>query len=427
MDSLLNTRTFATASLLVLALRAFAQPAPTEFSPVLTLAQARAAALRDNPALKAAEAQWEANRGAETQAHSHLNPSLEFRREDFGGSLPAIQQAPQDTLSVSQTFRTAGKHSAQKEAAKWASEAARLDYQRRRLDLLAEVDSRFAEMLGTQERERLCAENLETAGEVASAVSALVDAGEVSPVESSRADNDRDLAEIDLENARRDVEVTRRELARLLGQEEPRFARAEGTLAEEAAFPDAASASNALQSLPDLARWDAETRRLGSSLRLAKRSPWPDLSFAVGVRKYTTTQERTYVAGIAFPLPIFNRERGAIVEASARLDQGLLERQAEEVRLKNALTSARLVLERANAEVRTLKGRVLPNAHKIFEALNEGYLRGKFRLLDLLEARRSLASVRLRYVDSLVRLNTAKAHLERLLATAKDLTDGAKP
>ena len=115
------------------------------------------------------------------------------------------------------------------------------------------------------------------------------------------------------------------------------------------------------------------------------------------------------------------------MEASARLDQGLLERQAEEVRLKNALTSARLVLERANAEVRTLKGRVLPNAHKIFEALNEGYLRGKFRLLDLLEARRSLASVRLRYVDSLVRLNTAKAHLERLLATAKDLTDGAKP
>ena len=393
----------------------------------LTLSQAKEIALRDNPALRAADSQYRASEGAARQAASFQNPSLELRKEDFGSSPPYEQVAPQESLSFTQTVRTAGKRSSEKEAARWASRATSEDFQRLTLDLLADVERGFAELLGAQERVRLSIENLETASQVAAAVSAMVEAGEVSPIEQARAGNEKDLAEVDLQSARRDVELARRKLARLLGQEEPLFDLAEGSLASEVEIPGEAAIAEGLKALPDMKRWDAEAKRLESSLQAAKSKPWPDLTFTVGVRKYTQTQERAYLAGIALPLPLFNRNSGAIVEASALLDQGLLQRRAEEVRLRNAATSSRLVLEKASAEVRTLKERVMPNAQQIFVAIEEGYRRGKFRLLDLLEARRSLAGARLRYVEALVRLNSAKADMDRLLAANPVTKDGVQP
>ncbi len=404
-------------------------PSPAQEAPprTLTLAQAKETALRENPSLRAAEAQCRSSEGTARQAESVLNPSIEFRKEDFGSEAPYEQVAPQESLSLTQTVRTAGKRSAETEAARWASLAQREDFRKQALDLTDEVERGFAELLGAQERVRLSSENLDTASQVASAVAAMVDAGEVSPIESARAGNERDLAEIDLQNARRDQDLARRRLARLLGQDEPRFDRAEGTLASEVPIPDEAQAAAGLEALPDMRRWDAEAKRLESSLEFARRTPWPDLTFSVGVRKYTQTQERAYLAAIALPLPIFNRNSGNIVAASASLDAGLLQRRAEGVRLRSAVTASKLVLEKASGEVRTLSERVMPGAEQIFAAIEEGYRRGKFRLLDLLEARRSLAQARLRFVDALVRLNVAKADMDRLLAADPTKNDGAQP
>lgn len=418
---------WAAAAAVAWSVLAVAEPGPPPTRGTVTREQARAAALRNNPSLKAAEALWRASDGATRQAGSLLNPSLEFRREDFGADSPRVEAAPQEALSLTQTLRTGGKRAAQRDAARWAGERAHQDYERERLEVLAETDRRFARLLGAQERAAIAEENFATASEVAQAVSALVEAGEVSPVELSRAQNDRDLAAIDLQSAGRDREVARRELATWLGQEPPAFESAEGALADDAAIPSAAAGGHRLGVLPDLARWDAETKRLEASLRLAKRTPWPDLTVGIGVRRYTTTWERTYFAGIAIPLPLFDRNGGAIVEASGLLDEGRLLRRAEEVRLGNAIASARSELERAYGEVRTLKDRVLPSARKIFEALHEGYKRGQFRLLDLLEARRSLADARLRLVDALVRLNVAKADMDRLAAGDAVPSQGETP
>jgi len=74
-----------------------------------------------------------------------------------------------------------------------------------------------------------------------------------------------------------------------------------------------------------------------------------------------------------------------------------------------------------------LRDEVLPRASNVYEALNEGYRRGKFRLLDLLEARRTLAQTRLRYVDALVRLNIANADLRRFLPDDAADAIGAQP
>lgn len=421
--------TLSVPALALAAMAALAQPAPAPApgEAALTLGEARALALRDNPGLRAAEAGWRASQGAARQAGSLLNPSLELAREDFGGGGVAEQRAPQESLALSQTLRIGGKRQAAREAAGSASEAALEEVRLVRLEVLAQVDRDFADLLGAQERARIAAEDAGTALEMVRAVEALVEAGEVSPIEVSRAQNEADLAQVDLRAAERGVETARVRLARTLGQQSPRFSRAGGELLQEVPVPEEAEVLGRLQGLPDLTRWDAETRRLDAELSLAKRAPLPDPTLSFGMRRYTTTGEKAYFAGIALPLPLFDQNRGAVIEASSRLDQGRLARRAEELRLRTEAAEALSALSRAAAEVGALRGHIVPGAERIYGAVNEGYLRGKFGLLDLLEARRSLASSRVRLVDALVALNQAKADLDRLTATPPPDPNGATP
>ena len=63
------------------------------------------------------------------------------------------------------------------------------------------------------------------------------------------------------------------------------------------------------------------------------------------------------------------------------------------------------------AEAAGLQEDVLPKVRQVYESVEEGYRRGKFRLLELLDARRSLTVAVLRYNDALVAAGIASADL----------------
>jgi cobalt-zinc-cadmium efflux system outer membrane protein len=193
------------------------------------------------------------------------------------------------------------------------------------------------------------------------------------------------------------------------------------------ALPERDAALAALAALPDPTRWDAEAARQASLVTLAQRQALPDLTLSVGARTYSGQDGSAWVAGLALPIPIFTQFAGARAEASARQEQAAHDRRADEVRIRVEFLSAHETLSRAIEEARALRDEVLPRASKVYEALNEGYRRGKFRLLDLLEARRTLARTRLQYVDALVRLNLADADLRRLIPDDTADTIGAQP
>ena len=394
--------------------------------PALTLADARAKALAASPELQALAAQLRAADGAARQAGAFANPDLVLEVEDFGGS-GSLDVASQNTYSVAQSIEWFGKRSARVDAARLEYEVAARDLDRGRRDLLADVDRKFATLLGSQERAAIAEQNAQTAREVTQAVSNLVAAGEVSPIEEARAEGDQALASIELANAIRDADLARRGLARLWGEDVPSFATAAGTLATVVELPERDAALAALNSLPDLTRWDAEAARQAALVTLAERQSLPDLSLSVGARTYSGQDGYAYVAGLALPIPLFTQYAGARAEAAARQEQAAHGRRADEVRIRVEFLSAYDTLARAIDEARALREEVLPRALKVYEALNEGYRRGKFPLLDLLEARRTLAQTRLHYVDALVRLNIADADLRRLVPDDTEDTIGAQP
>ncbi|MEW6337156.1 MAG: TolC family protein [Acidobacteriota bacterium] len=392
----------------------------------LTLAAARQKALAASPDLQGLAARLRGAEGAERQAGAFPNPELLFEVEDLGGG-DDMGVATQRTLSLGQRFEWPGTRSARTAAARHERDAAARDLDRGRRDLLAEVERRFVALLGAQERVVIAGQNAATAREVTLVVASLVEAGEASPVEAARAESDEALAVIDLGNARRDADLARGRLASLWGDEGTTAAAARGALATSVELPDLEAALATVGALPDLARWDAERTRRDALVALADRQALPDLTLSVGTRTYAGLPGRTWVAGLALPVPLFNRFAGARAEATARRQEAEAERISEEARLRAEVAAAHTTLSSALDEVRILRDQVLPRAERVYSALDEGYRRGKFRLLDLLEARRALAQTRLRFVDALVRLNTAGADLRRLTPDTAGEEHGVAP
>src|SRR5207247_10813625 len=123
----------------------------------VTLAQALALTLKQNPDLAAFS--WDV-RSAEArilQARLWPNPELGTQSEDIGFSLS------QTTLQLSQLIELGGTRTARVREATFGQELERLDYETKRLDTLKKTAQAFVEVLSAQERVRRAQADVELA------------------------------------------------------------------------------------------------------------------------------------------------------------------------------------------------------------------------------------------------------------------------
>jgi cobalt-zinc-cadmium efflux system outer membrane protein len=389
-----------------------AEPAPGPAS-VITLDEARARALERNPALAAAGSAARSAGGTWRQARAWPNPELGIEAEEFGGDRAGWDEASV-TWSLTQRLELFGTRGARARAGRFGYEASAAELERARLDLGAEVERRFAAVLAAQDRLAALEESDRIAAEALAAVRSLVEAGEVSPVEADRAEAERARVGIAHRAATVEITSTRRALAQLWGEAAPDFAQAAGTLD----FLPVASSWDSLGTLglasPELRQWDAELARAEAERSRVGRGRWPEVALGAGMRRFPGTGDRTYVASLGLALPLLDRRGGAVEAADAEVARIGAQRREAEVRLAGDLAGAVDALENAARAAATMRESVLPRARAVHEALGEGYRRGKFGLLDLLDAQRTWIETRLQYVDLLEDLWAARADLGRL-------------
>jgi cobalt-zinc-cadmium efflux system outer membrane protein len=121
------------------------------------------------------------------------------------------------------------------------------------------------------------------------------------------------------------------------------------------------------------------------------------------------------VFNFSLPIPLFDRNRGALLEARYRVTQAGEARRAVEVRVQAELASTYAALSAAFAEATTLRDSVLPGASRAFDAASEGYRQGKFGFLEVLDAQRTLFEARGQYIEVLAAYHHAVADMERLI------------
>ena len=125
------------------------------------------------------------------------------------------------------------------------------------------------------------------------------------------------------------------------------------------------------------------------------------------------------IVGIVLPLPLFNRNRGAIAEAAAERDRARVELAAARLEVQQRYAEGRR--ERDALRVRVARdGALVVRAPRVATRSLTAYREGASALPAVLEARRSAREVQSQYIDDLAALQIVEAELralERVVST----------
>jgi len=387
----------------------------------ISLKDAISTALVRNPDLMAFSIEIRAQEAQMIQAGLFPNPEFQFQSEDFGGS--GTRQGfdlSETTVQLSQLIELGGKRSKRKMIASLDRDLAGWDYRSKRADILTRVTKAFIDVLADQKRVTLKKEMVELAAKVLQTVSARVKAGKVSPIEETRAGVAFSANQIALQQAKRRLEGSRKQLATSWGDKTALFDRAKGRLEVLAPVPSIEALERLISRNPDIARWATEMEQRNASLALAKAKKIPDPTVSLGGKHYSDLGENAFMFSISIPIPIFDRNQGGISKARERVAKAREERQAAKLRGFWDLAEAYRSLSSAYSEALGLQTQVLPGATAAFKALRKGYRQGKFDYLSLLDAQRTLFEARAQYIEALGVYHKGIAEVERLIGTGFD-------
>jgi len=384
-------------------------PAPLWAQPSLSLAQALELATLNSPSLAAAAKEIDAADGALQQAGLRRNPELSTSIEDFRARTRTT------TTTIGLPLELGGKRAARVAAAERSKDLARADLDLVRAELRARVIAAYFSVLMAQERSKLAADSVEIAQRAKDAIAKRVAAGKASPVEDTRAMVDLANTRLEASEATAELQTQRYQLALTLGQRSPDFGLVDGDAGSAPMRPTLETLLAQLEDSPSLRTARLERERRNALVEVEQSKARPDVTVSLGAKRNNELGQTQAVVGLAMPLPLFDRNQGAILEALRRSEKADDELSAVRLRLMAELQEASSRLGMARQSLRTLQETVLPAAQQTFEAASKGLEAGKFGFLEVLDAQRSLLQARARYLNTLAGAYQAAAVIDRIV------------
>ena len=379
-------------------------------APPVTLVKAIQFALESNPELSAARREVEAMEGARIQAGVFQNPTLSVEVEDLR------RENRTTTVLLNQPFELGGKRVARIEAAERAIDVARVQLEAKQADIRANVTAAFFATLIAQERVRLAQASLDLATTGSQTAGKRVTAGKVSPVEETTAKIAEANVRLELVQARGELQ-TSLQLLRALTTRATGIEVVDGNALSLPQPLPPETIEDRLTNSPAMRQARLEVRRFGSLSDLERAKRLPDITVGAGTKRDQEVGRNQAVILVSVPLPIFDTNRGNIVEALRRQDKAEDDARALELRLRVEVGSARQRFLTASSEVTALQKEILPGAQSAFDAATKGFELGKFSYLDALDAQRTLLQARSQYLRSLADAHRAVTDLDRLLGS----------
>jgi cobalt-zinc-cadmium efflux system outer membrane protein len=337
--------------------------------------------------------------------------SLEF--ENFPGTgIAAEIEILEVTGTFSRVWERGGKRDARTMLAERSIEIAEAGVDISRADIAFEIQSLYVDLALSEERASLAQARLDAARAAEALIARRVEAARDPLLAGSRAAADALIAEGELNRLTRDAERLRAALADFWAGL-PDFAVDLCSLS-----PDEGHTDHTLDigSSPELARIEAQRRQAEAAIRLAEAERVPDVIWSAGVRKFGTDESLGVVGGVTVPLGAPKRAGSYAQQAGAQARQ--LEAEADA--LRQSLLRETALLERtalgAEDALTQLETGPLPEAERAVSLANDGYARGAFSYLDVLDAQRLLFDLREQRLDFLRTFHLAEAALARLQA-----------
>lgn len=381
-------------------------------------------ALQNNPTYTAALAKIDEADGSRLQASLPPNPNAVFEIEDFAGENENEGfDGAELTLGIEQRIELGGKRSNRTKVADFSFQISKEQAKAQALSLLAETDYAYMRLAVAQERMTLADKRLVLADKTHEIVKKRVGAARSAEIEHTKADIEQAAAEVEQRKAEQEVITAQNDLARLLGRMDATDLDVDADLNALPELVGRNALLDALRNAPQMQAQEFAKMQARSSLDLARSQAVPDPTFGLGIRRFNENESTALVAGVSFPLPVFNRNQGGIAEAKANMIKADAENHAAGLALRQSAIQAWESFAASLVEAKRYQNEIIPSARKAYKQADDGYSRGAFGFLDLLDAQRVLYEVQEARLDSLLSVYEAKAQTDFLMGTHNPLIE----
>jgi cobalt-zinc-cadmium efflux system outer membrane protein len=334
----------------------------------------------DLQALDSIDASW-SHRAR--QAGAFPNPSVALSVEDIGARAELFGQT-QWTFSLSQPIplgsrRGAGRRVEEQSRTAWRLEAALVGK-----GLKARLKTLFIKVFSGQHKLRILQASTLRFREVRQVTQARVDAGSLPAVRVQRVEQVLTMEQEAAAGLERDIAHSVAELPALWGGKPGEVEAVAGHLAEPEPLPDPGPGLASLSQVPEVAACAARTDVWAAEGELRRQEAIPDLGLGLGYRGLDGFDSHALVLEVSVPLPVFNRNQGAIAEAKAKKRaeefscKGILSRMQARAAALHSQASA------VQAQFQRTKEILIPQAAAPYEAALEALTRGEVDINDML-------------------------------------------
>lgn len=386
-----------------------------------TLGQVIEFALERHPALAGAQGVIEQGRGRQVAAGAYPNPTItgyggrgEIRdvgRADIRQSLTA-ESLTEYNVTVGQPLEWPAMRAARRRVAETGLAMADAGLSEARLNLVADVNIAFYELLLAQQVAELAAQNRVLVGEVARKVESRVKSGEAPQFEAIKAQVEVLKASQQVALAHKASRISRIALDTLtagaLGAD---YYLIQG---EFSRFPAGANhealVARGVERHPTLQRLRKSVEQAGHKIEFEQQARVPTVT--VNGSYWREIGREAYQAGVTVPTPFWYHRQGEVVQAlGARRKE-----EAEWWRTRNELVRAigqHYQEAETTTELLTVFERgLLKQAQEALRLAEISFLQGYTSLLEVLDAQRVLRQIQLDYAQAQFHLSVSLARLE---------------
>ncbi len=385
---------------------------------VLTLKEACSLALAQHPEIHARSSELDAKRADMAQAGTFPNPGFETELENVAGSGPFAGFTSRElTLAIAQPIPLGGNRSTRKERVRLQYQQTGQQLKQARIDLTTRVVKRFVDVLIAQERVEI-QQQLKIVMEVfLESVVTRVRAGKDPKAEISRAQTAQIQSNLELDRARFQLESARRLLTSTWGKSVADFSRVQGSLELLTSLPSLDSLSQRLDTSPVLVQTGIAIQESQTRIESEKARRIPDLVLRGGLRQSREPDDHAFLVSLSVPLPLYDRRSDAIEAARYRYEQQRYKYQAVRLRNETLLEEYYATLCYSRNRANSIEHEVMPQVRQTVREIRNGYSKGRYAVLDVLDAQQRLYETRLTYFETLKSYHYVLADLDRLLGT----------
>jgi cobalt-zinc-cadmium efflux system outer membrane protein len=408
-------------------------PLPAEPTPLpgpngkpYTLADLQQIAAANSPQLRQAASDVEAARGNMLQANAYPNPTLSYQfTPSNNGSTPGA-----DGFGIDQTIKTGGKLRLQTASAEMALHNAELALRRARSDLATQVRNAYFNVLVSQESCRVNEALVRFTDEVYRLQARLLMGGFAAPYEPAALRAQAFTARLGYKQCVQGGIYAWKQLVATINMRQLPLSEVAGRVDSMIPYYDYdAILGYVLRNHTDVltARNGIDMARY--NLKLAQVTPVPDVDVNMAVLKdYSEAPHQvcpTLTLGV--PLPVWDRNRGAIMAAEAALVRAVEEPHRVEMNLTNTLAAAYVNYKNNLDALEYYRRYILPDQVRTYRgAYDRRQIDPNASFGDVVSAQQTLYTDVIAYLATLGQLWSSVTSVADLIQT-DDLFEFARP